>query len=72
MAAALILLKWALDSRGPLAIRFSFEVLTAVTAYVLVMMTFHRKRISILWDRIKSMRNCERLDTAAYYQSRAL
>jgi teichuronic acid exporter len=47
LAAIIVLLRWALNSHGLAATRFSLEVLAGATAYVLVMMTFYRNRIRI-------------------------
>ena len=57
LAAAVVVLRWALNSRGLPAIRFSLEVLAGATAYVLIMMTFYRNRIAVFWGTIKSLRN---------------
>jgi teichuronic acid exporter len=57
MAAIVVLLRWALDSRGLQVIRFGLEVLVGATAYVLTVIAFDRNRIAVFWGMIKGLRN---------------
>jgi O-antigen/teichoic acid export membrane protein len=65
MVAAVEILKRALAPGFPLIVHFATEVLTGGSAYILALMVFHRERLSVFWNFLKTLRDPVRVNTSA-------
>jgi teichuronic acid exporter len=63
MAAAVEILKHTLVPSFPLSVRFGIEVLAGGAAYALTLTVFHRDRLSVFWNFVKTLRDPARVNT---------
>lgn len=57
MAVAVLSVRWATPGGWPVGIRLGVHVLTGVSAYCLVLYSWHRSRLGALWGLLREMRS---------------
>jgi len=63
MIATVVILKRIYAPDRPLPFRFACEVLAGGSAYILALTAFHRDRLSVFWNFVKTLRDPVRVNT---------